>query len=513
MAWDYLTILWRRKVYVIVPFLIGIFVSAFLILYLPKIYQSNTLILVEAQKVPEAIVQSAVTGTVEGRLSTIRQQILSRSFLTRLIDKYSLYQASRPTLFQNAANDLGLKWLDQKSGSVMSKEAAIAHMRNSIDVKTIGKREISAFTITFKGTDPTITMNVTNELASLFIEENLKIREQLVQGTTIFLNNELNNLKEVLERQEREIGDFKRKYMGELPEQLDSNLRSLDRFQSDLLSIQFTKRSNQDRINFLESALKEIKRKIGEGPLDIPFNNSSSTSDSILLPIELELKQSRRRLTSLLLEFKKDYPDVQILRHQIQELESQLSLSRSNPGIREIPFEENEILSSISPSARASIIDLEHQIKNTKTEFQRIEKQEIKLRKQITRYEKRVENVPAREQELAILLRDYGNMQKNYQRLLDKKLNAKISENLEKKQKGEKFHIIDLANFPEKPIKPNRQKIGLFGIFLGLGGGIALVFVREQFDSSLHKPEDIEKIISVPLLASIPDFTDEMRKG
>lgn len=504
MAWDYLAILWRRKIWFLVPVLIGILITIFLVLTLPKIYRSSTLILVEAQKVPESFVKSAVSGSVEGRLSTIRQQILSRSLLQKMIDKYGLYQDPSPSLLKRLISRAGLAGLLQTTESRMSSEETIERMRKNIEVKTIGKKKrVDAFSISFEGRDPSTVMNVTSELASFFIEENLKLREQLVEGTTVFLEHELQNIKETLEKQEKQVADFKRHYMGELPEQLDANLRALDRFQTNLLSAQFSKKSTRDRIMMLETTLEMTKRRMSEGEGETLQND---------FPIQARLRGRKRDLAILRLEYKEDYPDIQLLKQQIQELEKQLDFNQMNETLSESPIEEDEnrFLRSAIDQAPV-IVDLQRQVLNTKMELDLLEGREERLLKQIGVYERRVENVPAREQELAILLRDYNNTQKNYQSLLDKKLNAKISENLEKRQKGERFRIIDPANLPEKPIKPNRLKIGFIGIFLGLGGGIALAFIREQFDNSLRTPEEVERILAVPVLASIPDFTDEMK--
>ncbi len=506
-TWDYLAVMGRRKVWFLMPFLSGILISIFLILYLPKIYKSNTLILVEAQKVPQDIIQSAVTGTVEGRLSTIRQQILSRSLLQRMIDKYGLYQNTSPSLFDKLVKQAGLGGLLKTDERQMTSEETLERMRNNIDVKTMGKRDIvNAFSLSFEGSDPSTVMNVTNELASFFIEENLKIREQLVEGTTEFLTQELQNIKETLERQEKRIADFKRRYMGELPEQLDANLRALDRFQGELLSTQFARKSSRDRIMMLENTLGVIKNRISGGEGEALQHDTN---------LQLKLREKKRNLEILRLEFKEDYPDIHILKNQIQGLEEKLESDRMNESLAQSSIEGNENPSIVRSAVdqAPSVVDLQGQIRNTKTELGHLKGREEKLREQIRAYELRVESVPAREQELAMLLRDYNNTQKSYETLLDKKLTSEISENLEKRQKGEQFRILDPANLPEKPIKPNRQKIGLAGIVLGLGGGIALVFIREQFDSSLRKPEEVEKIVGVPVLVSIPDFTDEMEES
>lgn len=485
MLRDYLHLFWRQKLWVIIPLLCGIGISTALVVYLPKRYRSTTLILVEAQKIPQEYVQSPVSGTVEGRLSTIQQQIMSRSLLQKIVDKLKL-----------------------QSSKKASSEEIIDQMRKNIDIKTVGTRNVEAFSLSFQAGDPTMARDVTNELASLFIEENLKIREQQVEGTSEFLNSELSSLKETLERQENQIGDFKRLNMGALPEQLEANLRALDRFQSDLLSTQLAKKSAQERNIILEKTLEMARQRLKDDEAIAP----SSTGESSPSALFLELTQKKRDLSALRREYKENYPDIILLKRQITELESQMAAS---------PEPESES-SQNTPTGRASgpgfdrdreyIIDLQRQIQNIRLEIKGLEEREKGLQHQIRLHENRVEQVPAREQELATLLRDYDNTKKNYQALLDKKLNAKIAENLEKRQKGEQFRIVDSANLPEKPYFPDPLMINLGGVAIGLGVGIGLILMRQRLDSTLSKPEEIERVTSVPVLASIPDYTEEVER-
>jgi polysaccharide biosynthesis transport protein len=183
---EYITLFWREKIWIFIPLVCGIMISVALIFYLPKRYRSTTLILVEAQKIPQEYVQSPVSGTVEGRLSTIQQQILSRSLLHKIVEKLNLYE---------------------ESSKKVASEAMIDQMRKNIEIKTVGTRNVDAFSVSFQAENPVTAMNVANELASQFIEQNLKIREQMVEGTSEFLNNELGSLKETLERQENQIGN------------------------------------------------------------------------------------------------------------------------------------------------------------------------------------------------------------------------------------------------------------------------------------------------------------------
>lgn len=503
----YIDIIWRRKIWILISLITGIVVSISLLFYLPKIYRSTTLILVEAQKVPEEYVRSAVSGSVEGRLSTIQQQILSRSFLQKIIDRFGLYQIAG-------------------EAPTATVEENIDRMRKNIEVKTVGSRNVDAFSISFNGKDPTTVMKVTSELASLFIEENLKIREQLVEGTTEFLDSELKNLKNTLEIQENKVGEFKRNSMGELPEQLEPNLRALDRFQSDLISTQLEKKSVQDRKASLEKALEVTKQNMdeiiqffaeeNEFPQELSSGFSSGVSASS--PLQLKLNQKKKQLADLVAEYRENYPDVIMLKHEIQALEDQLGAEEKE---HQAPVRDEKI--PVRPAGKKSvnkpainfdreptaIVDLQKQVQTAKADLTRLKDRERELRDQIRIYERRVENIPSREQELVTLLRDYENTRKNYQVLLDKKLNAKISENLEKRQKGEQFRILDPANLPEKPIKPNPLMILLAGVGMGLAGGLGLVFIREQLDNSVRTPEELQKATSIPVLGSIPDFNDK----
>lgn len=506
---DYFGMIWRQKVWIILPLILGILIAGILIVKLPKIYRSTTLILVEAQKVPEEYVKSAVSGTVEGRLSTIQQQIMSRSLIEKIINKFGLYP--------------------ENSNGVIAEEV-IGRMRNNIEVKTTVARNnnIEAFSLSFQGKDPVMVMNVTNELASLFIEENLKIREQMVEGTTEFLDNELKSLKETLERQEARIGEFKRMNMGELPQQLEANLRSLDRIQSDLLATQLAKQSAQDRKLVLEKTVELTRQRIEKAATQGGVDDNTllesgiipSTTDRPPSPLMLKLIQKKMDLSNLQTEYKESYPDIIMLKREIQELEDQVALTEMSEagtlpaGLRE-PGESNRGRAPVSvPTGfeleRAHIVEIQSQLRAIDVELNTLKERERGLQKQIQVYERRVESVPAREQELAVLERDYENTKKNYESLLDKKLNAKISENLEKRQKGEQFRILDPANLPERPFKPVPLQIGLMGIAGGLGVGVALAFIREKLDSSIRKPEEVERITSVPVLASIPDFDEEL---
>jgi len=441
----YVTILWNRKFWFILPLLLGMGCAIAYILVTPKSYQSITTILVEEQKVTDDLVASTVSEPITARLSTIRQQILSRPFLKRVIDHFGLYKEM-----------------------IASTEAAkIDKMKKNIEIKTVGADYVQAFSISFIANNPMLAMEVANELASLFIKENIKFREQLMEGATDFIDGESINLKKTLEQQEHELTRFKETYAGELPEQMDAALRTLDRLQ---LSLQTTK-----------AAIKTIR--------------SMKTAERVeqrVDPLLQSWQDQKQKLTTLQRKYKDNHPDVLALKKDIKELEDQVTdqgkKGASHRDGSELPL---EFLAKSENSV----------------ELADLREREQKTEAQIQDLERRVENMPKREQQLAILLRDYDNTKANYQTLLDKKLTAKISENLEKRQKGGQFRIVDPGNFPEEPYRPNPIKVGLIGTALGIMMGLGLVFLRETMDSSIRTPEELEKIASAPVLASILDYS------
>jgi len=488
LLWNFFSIAWRRKYWVMLPTLLGVLASVALFFVLPKVYQSNTLILVEAQKVPQSVVQSALTGTAQDRLSTIKQQVLSRSYLSKIIDKFSLYQAEDPK-------------------KEMNQQKKIAQMRKNIALSTRGRRRLESFSISFSGEDPETVMNVTNELASLVLEENLKIREQFVEGAIDFLDSELGRNKALLERRETELREYKMRYIGELPGQIDSNLRALDRFQSHLDAIQLTKNGIKDRIIDLENTLKNTRKNIslaiqGDGSSDMPFDSISA--------LDMQLKQRRQRLSTLLLEYNESYPDVIALRREIKKIEGQQGFL----GKAHLPDGEaapSRKVDRINLENLEPIVSIKRQIRVAMRELKEIETRKAETVEQIADYEKRVENTPRRETELIVLQRDYDSIARSYQDLLSKKLSAQVSRNLEKRQKGEQFRVIDPANFPIEPIKPNKITLFLLGIALGLGSGVGLAFVKEQLDNTIRKASEVEGITNTYILAEIPDFELEVQ--
>lgn len=471
---DYVEIVFRRKWYLIIPFAVSIIGIMLALYFVPKTYKSTTLILVEHQKVPEAYVTSTVTIDIAQRLNTITQQVMSRTRLESVINEFGLYKTSK------------VKHANEGLVELMRKNI-------EIDVKNDGRRGdgVSSFSISYMGHDPETVMHVTNRLASLFIEENLKVREQQAEGTTEFLDAQLQNLKKSLESQESQIKTYKERHMGELPSQLDANLRTLDRLQLERQLTNDALRSSEDRKTMIERQLSEIGI--------IPANTKDMLTGAVSSdPARRRLAELQTELTQLSSLYTDKYPDIVRVKSEIAELESQIKAGKGkeaekSSAVRVPIVSDNPIYATLS----TQLIEVSAEVRNLK------EKQK-ELARQIASLQGRVDRIPEREQQMAALMRDYENTGHNYQNLLNKKLDAQLAENLEKRQKGEQFRILDPASLPLKPFKPDPKRIVLIGLAIGFGSGAGLVFLLENIDASFRKPEDVYGYIGIPVLASVP---------
>lgn len=506
---DYLDILRRRKWYIVFSILLVLFTASVYSVVAPEKYKSSTTILVVAQKVPEGYVRSTISTHVDERLFTIRQQVLSRTRLLAVMEELGLYKAERKKL---------------------PAEEVVEMMRKSIDIQVAsatdrGRRRDSgedAFTLTVTHGNPQSAMMTASRLASYFIDENLKSREQQAVGTSEFLESQLQETKVRLEKQEEKVKQYKLQFMGELPQQLQANLQILSRLQDQLRMNSDSTRTAQDRKVYLEaqigvleaqlntiaaqmSASEKAARDAAAAGSDAPTSSGMSTA---ALANELSVKKSQ--LAALSAKYTDKYPEIRRLKDEVAQLEKRLAEA--------IPQEGPSGSYSQAPGSRErdEILRMRAQSKALDSEIASLRRDRQGLERSIAGLEARVEKSPRREQEMVSLTRDYENLKLSYDDLLKKKLDAEVSQNLEKRQKGEQFQILDPADLPQEPFTPNRPKV--FGIafaaalLIGFGGAIGF----EMINPTLRGKRDFQHFFKVPVLASIPIIRDteyEARKS
>ncbi len=506
---DYLEIGLRRKWYIVIPLVLCAVGSFAVYKCLPKVYKATTLILVQPQRVPESYVQTTITDSVAGRLSTISQEILSRTRLEKVMKEFNLYS--------DILNDLSL-------------EEVVEKMRKAIEVKVQtnpqNERAQNSFSVSFEGKDPKTVMMVTNKLASLFIEENLKVRESQAEKTAEFLSKELMGMEEQLKQKEHLIRNFKERSMGQLPQQLDANLRILERLQQQLQTASENLRATEDRNMLLQNQIEQLKMR-GQFSISqrLRGDAGSRTEDLSGLgisedPLIIQLNNLKRELASAQSRYKETHPDVIDLKKKIANLELKMKkllerqeAERAGTGRNDQGGIGDESLSvfTLDPNTARLITQYTEQYNNGVLEAKRLKEETRNLKEQIGIYQKRIEETPKREQEIALLTRDYDLLRTNYQSLMDKKIQAQMAENLERKQQGEQFKILDPARIPEKPVKPDRNKILLMGGVIGLMAGLGLAWFRESIDQSFHTVSDVEDYLGIPVIATVPNLKEERK--
>ena len=455
----------RRRFWIIVLPVLLFGAGAIAILdQIPNKYRSDTLILVVPQRVPESYVRSTVTARIEDRLQSISQQLLSRTRLERIIRDFELYQAER-----------------QK----MAMEDVVERMRADIHVQ-MDKGE--AFRVSYIATAPVVAQKVTQQLASLFIEENLRDREMLADATNQFLDTQLEDARRRLVEQEKQLEEYRVQHSGELPSQLQSNLQVSQNLQTQLQGLIDSSNRDRDRRLVLERMLLETE----SAPVV-----ASPASQEKSPAAQLEVLQ--QTLASLEARLKPTHPDVIQTKSQIRDMEAKIA---ANPELASGVPEASTVTGELA--RRRRIEALKAEIQTLDLQLAEKESRRREFVAQISGYDSRIAAVPARESELSSLTRDYETLQKMYTDLLAKREQSKVAANLERRQIGEQFNVLDPARLPERPFSPNRPLMILAGLAAGLAFGVGLAGLLEFRDTTLRSDADIRATLALPLLGELP---------
>src|SRR5438552_2247794 len=487
---DGLLAVWsRRKWLAILAFVFPMSAAASLLAFLPNIYRSTATVLVARQQVPETFVQPTATSALETRLHTISQEILSRSRLEALINRFGLYADLRKRV---------------------PVEEVIERMRRDtkLELKSVeqrGQREATvAFTISYQGSDPGTVSLVTNTLASFYIEENLKARERQATGTADFLKVQLGETKKRLDEQEQRVSEFKRRHLGELPQQMDANLATLERLHTQLRLNADNQTRAAERRQALSSQLAEAESLLATPPA-APSGPAAAPPESA----ELRLTRLKEDLTKLRTQFSEKYPDVTLLAAEVAALESEVADAKSrerelaDAKSREPKTEEKPAAPQAGPLT-PYVLRLKEALGEVEAEIRIVKGEDQRLRDGIAAYQARVENVPRREQEFRELSRDYESTRELYQSLLKRYEEAQLAESMEQRQKGEQFRVLDPALPSPEPAAPNRVRLLLMALLGSLGLAVGAVVLAEHVDTSFHTVDELRAFSAVPVLVSIP---------
>jgi succinoglycan biosynthesis transport protein ExoP len=498
-AQDYWQAMIRQRWWLLVPLFLCGWLGFAAARRWPYVFRSEALVLVVHQRVPEQYVTPNVVSDLQDRLQSMTQQILSRTRLQRLIEQFNLYPSER-------AHEI--------------MEDVVDQMRRDIRIEPVeapGKPgELTAFRISYAARNPHVAQQITNELTSLFIEENLQSRTQASVGTTTFLESQLEQAAKDLAAQEQRQREYKMRYLGELPEQEQSNLQILSSLEAQLnSSTDALSRAEQQKV-YLESLRNEyqaMQKTMGLA--------AAGSRVSPVAAAEATLSELRRHLADLEAVYTPQYPDVIRTKEKIAQWEALTRKLEAGPppgaggqanaggaaGQSPAP-PHTKGTTNVAASTVAedqALVEVNSRLKAISLEMEDRQKEINTLRARIHDVQSHLNLTPVREQQLAEVTRAYQNAQEYYQSLLKKKLQSELATNLEERQQGEQFRILDPASLPEKPDEPNPLEIILLGWGSGLCVGIGLMLVREFRDQTLRSEREIEST-RVAILARIPNL-------
>jgi len=431
----------RRKWVGLITFAVMFSLAAPFSVFLPDIYRGTATVIVESQEASSTFVKASVPE-LETRLVTIQQELLSRARLNYLITSLNLYP----------------RWRGR-----VPQDAMVERMRRDIHVdftgtdQTRGRATTIGVKISYLGLDPKSAAAVPNALATLYVEENTKMRERQTGQMAQFLKGQLATAEEEVERQQARLNAFKKVHIGELPEQVSINLMTLEQLNMQL-------RINSDN----QAKVHERHDRLA---------GSSEAPD--------ELATLRQKLRDLQSKFTDKHPEVIQTKAQISELERQ----RAN----EPPSGQANRPSRLAKPDRS-----------TDGELARLQREEATLRSQIAAYDQRIQLAPRYEQELAVLDSDYKTSKEAYDSLRGRYDEAQLADSLELTKKGESFRVLDSAMVPILPAAPNRIRLLLMAFMFALMSGIGVMLLTEHLDTSFHSVGELRQFTSLPVMASIP---------
>lgn len=474
---DYTAILKRRWWVIVLPMIVFSIIGVAITSFIEPQYVSQTLVLIEQQKVPEDYVRPVIAEDLNSRLASMQEQILSRSRLQPIIERFNLYGSSR----------LGM-------------DARIDKVRKDISIRAI-QSEIArsnglpGFFISFRANDPHTAQSVCSEITSLFLSQNLQDRARWAEGTTDFLKGQLEDAKRNLDEHDAKLADFQRTYLGNLPGDETTSMNMLMSLNTQLdATTQAIARMEQDK-SYGESVLAQQLRE---------YQNPQQQNKPQTQQAELQrLLAEEADLTS---RYTEDYPDVLSVRRRIKELRDAIAKAPP-PEPAPTPAPVNASNGTEPPS----IQQLRAQLRSADLSISQKKHDQARLQQQIALYQSRVQSSPGIQEQYKTLTRDYQTAQTFYDDLLRRLNQSKMATDLERRQQGEQFKVMDAPNLPEAPTFPNKAVFFAGGLFAGAFLGVLITALLEYRNTEIRSERDIWAFTKLPTLAVISVAGSEVK--
>jgi polysaccharide biosynthesis transport protein len=480
----YLDVLRRRHIQFLAPLFLGWLLVWSSSWVLPAKYKSSTMILVEHSTMPKSYVEPNVNDDWQERLQSIQQQILSRTRLLLIIDRLHLYSGKR---------------------HLLSPDEKVATMQRDIDIELVRDPQtdtINAFRINYWAPNARLAQQVTSELTNLFIDENLRVREQESEDTTEFMQNQLTTARASLADQDGKVRAFEAAHEGSLPTQQASNLEILSGLQQQLQNEEDALSTAKQQRVYHQSMIDQYRA------LQIPTRTAGGAPTG-LAALDQQLDALQTKLTTLRARYTDQYPEVQAAKAEIARTEKQrdeLIASMKNSANSKAHAPATESQDVTDPARNAPLLQLESQLQSDQLEIADREQAITSLKSRINDSQARLNAEPAVAQQLADLTRGYDQSQANYNDLLKKESDSRMATSMEQMQAGERFTMIDPPSLPLKPDFPNRLKMCAAGLGVGLALGVLVVALLEFFDDRLRGDRQIARLLPITVISEIPEI-------
>jgi uncharacterized protein involved in exopolysaccharide biosynthesis len=524
---DYISIAWRRKFHILIPFVLILAVTVVTVFVLPPVYRSTGTILIESQQIPEELIQSTVTSFADERIQVIRQRIMTSQQLFGIIDKFGLYaeeidSTPRSEVLEDMRARVGI---DRVSANVRGRGR--------------GSSALIAFTVSFEHRNPSTAQKVANELVTLFLDENIRTRTARAEETSEFLKKESERLGSQIAAMEGQIAEYKQENEGSLPESLQINLQRAVNLKAQLLQsdaelnhlndrkklliieldtlelsaasgeLSEEQRQQKQELTRLQNEFISLSARYGENHPDVKaikrqltafeaeYGNLGDVDD-----LREQQRSLREEMVELINQYSSEHPDVKLLERKLKSVTSMID-----------EFEEN----TVAPEEQTSpkILQTRARLESIDDNIARIRRAKSELQNQIAQLDTRISRTPQVERGLDALERDYENTRRKYQEMKAKQLQAELSRSLEEEQKGERFTLLEPPLSPDRPVKPDRPKLFLLGLVLSIVGGLGVAGIAEALDGGIRGSRALASLTKMTPLVTIPYIStraDEIRR-
>jgi len=543
---DYVRILQRRYLFLLVPFVVLFTASIGVVTLLPPVYQSTGVILIESPQISKDIVAGAIEGAARERIEVIKQRVMTRANLIRIANQFGVFKDSDKKLSSTEIVE------EMRQRAVVDFISSGASRRTQTTI---------AFEVSFQHRSPNVTARVANEMVTLFMDENVKTRTKIATETTDFLNREAQKLEDHLAGIESKIASYKQENASALPENLAIRMGIKERTENQIRETDREIKAHEEELRFLDVQLTAFKSGYSQIGVPMPQVSALPPERAAVEAVETrdpELEKLRSEYDEAIAKYSTNHPDVKRLSREIETLEDRLvkeggpagigvKISRLEKQLTEIGddqaqkkqieqeiaalkaalvpaveetldprlLQQQQQASLAQAQAKAAearmkadldlnIANLETKIGVTEERIKSLRAQKKTLEDRLSEVETSIVQTPLVDRALKALNRDYQNAQLKYNEVRSKAMEAQISENVEEASKAERFVLVEPPTLPDEPIKPNRKMLALAGLAISLAAGIASIFGIEFIDGSIRNAASLTAIMTIAPLATIP---------